>query len=82
MVETLLREEAEFDEDQHFILTEAVRYLVSEAPGTSLQVRAGQTLIERILSDSPLSPDDPGVLHAIRCWHQQQADLCIWLIVF
>ena len=44
MVETLLREEAEFDEDQHFILTEAVRYLVSEAPGTSLQVRAGQTL--------------------------------------
>jgi hypothetical protein len=81
VAEMLLAEEEDFDEEQHFILEEVVRYLDDEtSEGGFQQMGAGWPhLVERIFSGGNVSGSDPEVVSAIRSWHQQQASICAWL---
>ena len=77
----LLHEEEDFDDEQHFILEEVVRYLDNEAlEGGFQQMASGWPgLIQKIFSTGQISGTDGDVLSAIKSWHQQQANICIWL---
>jgi hypothetical protein len=81
IAEMLLAEEEDFDEEQHFILEEVVKYLDDEtSEGGFQQMAAGWPhLVERIFSGGRIPGNDPEVISAIRSWHQQQASICAWL---
>jgi hypothetical protein len=77
----LLSEEADFDDEQHFILSEVVRYLARETE-LNYSVHMGSEwaqLMQKVLADGHFSATDSDVLNSIRCWHQQQANICIRL---
>jgi hypothetical protein len=81
VAEMLLHDEADFDEEQHFILSEVVRYLARDNElNYSLHMGGdwGQ-LMQTILADGHVAATDAAVLNSVRCWHQQQANVCIWL---
>ena len=71
----------EFDDEQHFILSEVVRYLDSETTEGGFQQMGPEWphLVLKIFSMGEVTPGDVDVLRAIRCWHQQQASVGIWL---
>jgi hypothetical protein len=81
VAEMLLAEEEDFDEEQHFILEEVVRYLDNEtAEGGFQQMASGWPhLVQRIFSSGEISGNDPEVVSAIRSWHQAQSSICVWL---
>jgi hypothetical protein len=76
-----LPKKEDFDEEQHFILKEVVRYLDGQtSEGGFQQMAAGWPhLVERIFSGGNISGNDPEVINAIKSWHQQQASICAWL---
>jgi hypothetical protein len=81
VAEMLLAEEEDFDEEQHFILEEVVRYLDGEtSEGGFQQMASGWPhLIQRIFSSGELSGNDTEVVTAIKSWHQAQSSICVWL---
>ena len=81
VAEMLLAEEEEFDEEQHFILEEVVRYLDSETSEGSFQQMASgwPHLVQRIFSSGEISGNDAEVITAIKSWHQAQSSICVWL---
>ena len=81
IADMLLAEEEDFDEEQHFILGEVVRYLDSETTDGGFQ-QMGQGwphLIQRIFSSGEISGSDAEVIGAVKSWHQEQASICAWL---
>jgi hypothetical protein len=81
VADMLLREEEDFDEEQHFILEEVVRYLESETTEGGFQQMGSDWphLNQKIFSNGPVSGNDLDVLSAIKNWHQQQSSICAWL---
>lgn len=77
----LQREEDEFDDEQHFILGEVVRYLDSETTDGGFQQMGPEwpRLVLKVFSMGEFAANDVEVVRAIRCWHQQQASVGIWL---
>ena len=81
VADMLLREEQDFDEEQHFILEEVLRYLESETTEGGFQQMGADWphLNEKIFANGQVSGADLDVLSAIKSWHQQQASICVWL---
>jgi hypothetical protein len=82
MASMLIKEEANFDEEQHFILKEAVRYLEhqsSDIRGFNAMAPSWPTLVQRLRAGAGVGRDDPDVADALRCWHQAQASFCVTL---
>ena len=81
VAEMLLAEEEDFDEEQHFILGEVVRYLDSEtSEGGFQQMASGWPhLVQRIFSSGEMSGNDAEVISAVRSWYQAQSSICVWL---
>ncbi len=81
VADMLLREEQDFDEEQHFILEEVVRYLQSETTEGGFQQMGPDWphLNQKIFQNGQVSGTDLDVLRAIKDWHQQQSSICVWL---
>jgi hypothetical protein len=80
LAELLLRDEADFDEEQDYILREIIRYFDHESAGVSCNTTMcadWPVVVERILEAVRLKANDLAVLNVVQCWHQQLASVCI-----
>ena len=61
----------DFDEEQHFILGEVSCYLDCAAIDVATPLQMGSDwhhLMQKILGDAPVGPNDLDVLMAVKCW--------------
>jgi hypothetical protein len=81
VADRLLRDEQDFDDEQHFILQEVRRYFDDETTDSSFQQMAPgwPHLNQRIFGGGAVSGSEDDVLSAIKSWHQHQASICFWL---
>jgi hypothetical protein len=82
MASMLSHDASDFDEEQHFILTEALRYLEhqsSDIRGFNAMAPSWPGLVQRLRAGAEIRRDEADVADALRCWHQAQANLCVIL---
>jgi hypothetical protein len=78
----LLSSDEEFDQEQHFILKEMLRYFSHEntdVRGFHQMNPEWQPLLERLHSGAEISRSDVDVVKTVLAWHQEQNDICLLL---
>jgi hypothetical protein len=79
---TIVKEATSFDEEQAFILEEALRYLDhqnSETRAPTTMAPSWGNLVQRLRAGAAIRRDDADVIDALRSWHQAQASFCVAL---
>jgi hypothetical protein len=79
---TVINEASRFDEEQAFILSEALRYLDhqnSETRAPTTMSPSWGNLVQRVRAGAAIRRDDVDVADALRSWHQAQAGFCVAL---
>ncbi len=78
----LVREASRFDEEQAFILQEALRFFDhqnSDIRGFSAMAPSWPALVQRLRAGAEIKPSEADVADALRSWHQAQAHFCVAL---
>ncbi|HZP10443.1 hypothetical protein, partial [Methyloceanibacter sp.] len=78
----VVKEASSFDEEQAFILKEAIRYFDhqnSEIRGLTSMPSSWNGLVQRLRAGAAVRRDDADVIDALRSWHQAQASFCVAL---
>jgi len=78
----LVREASRFDEEQAFILQEALRFFDhqnSDIRGFAAMAPSWPALVQRLRAGAEIKPGDADVADTLRSWHQAQAHFCVAL---
>ncbi|MCG8559806.1 MAG: hypothetical protein MI824_08405 [Hyphomicrobiales bacterium] len=78
----LIAREDQFDEEQHYILKEMVRYLSHEnigVKGFHRMCSDWKPLLSKVHAGATVQKNDIDVVNTIKCWHQEQQDICLIL---